>query len=260
MAGLDRPGVDCSMSTPPLFALIAGLLTILLAGVTSGLTGFGFALIAVPLLVIFLPAKAVVPIVMLLSNLTHFVILWQTRGQFDLPRVWRLMLAGCIGMPLGTYLLLLLDARALKILIGAVITVFALALLLGLKKPIRNEKLASFPVGFVSGLLSGSTAMGGPPAVLFLSNQGVDKAIFRANLNVYFTVLSLVTIPFQAVGGLLTTSVLTYTAYFVPALVVGTLAGCRISSVIPEVLFRKLTLAVVLLAGAMSVLTGAGVL
>jgi hypothetical protein len=240
--------------------MILGLVSVFAAGVTSGLTGFGFALVTVPLLVLFLPAQVVVPIVTLLSNLTHVIVIAETWRWFDAKRIWPLIVTSVIATPLGTYLLLVLDAKSMKVLIGVVITLAALAMLTGFKRPIRNEKLAAVPVGLASGILSGSTAMGGPPVVLFFSNQGADKQVCRANFTLLFTIVSLATIPSQLAGGLIGRDVLVYALVFAPALLLGTLAGIRLARSISETVFRRVTLVVVIATGLSAVASGIGLL
>jgi uncharacterized protein len=240
--------------------MLIGLVGVFAAGVTSGLTGFGFALVTVPLLVLFLPAQVVVPIVTLLSNLTHVVVILETYKWIDAKRIWPLIVASVVATPLGTYLLLVLDAKSMKVLIGVVITLAAVAMLTGFKRVIRNERLACIPVGLASGLLSGSTAMGGPPVVLFFSNQGVDKQVCRANFTLLFTITSLAVIPSQIAGGLIGHDVLLYSLIFSPALLLGTFAGIRLARTISETVFRKLTLVVVIVTGLSAVASGLGLL
>lgn len=243
-----------------LTTVIVGLFIVFLASVTSGLTGFGFALVSVPLLITFLPPRTVVPIVLLHSGLAHMVIALEARKWIDSKRIWRLIVAGVIGMALGTYLLIILSVSALKAFTGFVLVLSALAFLVGLKKQIENERLALVPVGFVSGLLGGSVGMSGPPVILFFANQGVEKQVFRANLAVYFVVLNLATITAYSLGGLMTTMVVTYAGLFLPALILGSLAGIRLAHRVEETLFRRVTLIVVIIAGLVSIGSGLGLL
>ncbi len=244
----------------PAVTLVFGMAAIVLGAVISGLTGFGFALVTVPLLIIVLPPKVVVPIVALLSISSHFVILGGTLRWIQIRRIALLSLAGVIGVQLGTYLLLILDAKTLKTLIGAVTSVSALAIMLGFKRTIRNERLASLPVGLASGILSGSTGMGGPPVVLFFSNQGVDKHVFRANLNLFFIVLTGAALPAQLLAGLLTHQVVTYAAWFLPALFLGTLLGMRLAHHVDEAAFRTITLVIITATGLSAIASGLGIL
>ncbi len=160
-----------------------------------------------------------------------------------------------ISTPLGTYLLLVLDGGVLKLAVGLVTILFAIALLAGFDKPLRREGVSAALVGVASGLLSGSTAMGGPPVVLFYTNQGVEKRAFRANLNAYFTVLALSTLPWQLAGGLITKTVVLYAVSFLPALMLGTGLGIALIPRAKSTVFRTIVLMIVILSGSLSILS-----
>jgi len=238
--------------------IIAGLVVIFFAGLIQGLTGFGFALVAVPIMTLFLSPKEVVPVVLIHAILIVAVILYEARKWVDLKRIWPLMIAGIVGIPLGTYLLIFLQEGTLKILIGSVIVVFALAFLKGFRKQIKAEKLAFAPVGFISGLLAGSTMMGGPPVILFFTNQGLSKNVFRANIVLYFTAVSLAAIPAYVAGGLITKEVMKYAVLLLPALIAGGLTGIRLARAVQEQLFEKIVLIILIVAGLMSIASGFG--
>lgn len=241
-----------------LTVILLGGAVVFLAGLTQGVTGFGFALVSAPIMVIFLSPKVVVPIVVTYGVLISIVILVECRKWLDLKRIWPLMISGLAGIPVGVYLLAALDAGTLKVLIGLVITLFALAILTGFQKPIQNEGLAFGPVGFISGVLGGSTSMGGPPAVLFFANQGVEKQTFRANLVAYFLVLSVGAVMAFVLNGLVTAKVVNYTIMFLPAMILGGLSGIKVSNKVEEELFQKIVLFVVIMAGLLSIISGLG--
>lgn len=237
-----------------------GLLAIFLGGITQGLTGFGFALVSVPIMVILLSPKIVVPIVLMQTILTNLIILLEARKWVNLKRIWPLMMAGIVGIPLGTYLLIVLDVSILKVSIGAVIIPFAIASFLGFKKQIKNEKLAFAPIGFISGVLSASTTLAGPPVILFFVNQGVEKQAFRANLVAYFMVLSSATVFAFALGGVITTAVINYAIWFLPATILGAITGIKLTHKVDEKMFRNIALIIVTIAGLLSIASGLGIL
>jgi len=241
-----------------LSVIIVGLLVMFWAGVIQGLTGFGFALVSVPIMTIFLSPKKTIPIVLLHAILIVIVILYEARKWVDLKRIWPLMIAGIVGMPFGTYLLIFLKASTLKVLIGSVIVLFTLALLKGFKRKIKSEKLAFAPVGFISGLLAGSTMMGGPPVILFFTNQGLNKNVFRANLVCYFATLSLATIPAYIAGGLITEEVVKYAVLLLPGMICGGITGIKLAHIVQEQLFKKIVLIILIVAGLMSIASGLG--
>ena len=239
-------------------AISLGLLVIFSAGVTQGLSSFGFALITVPIMTLFLSPKIVVPIVLIHATLINGVVLYETRRWVELKRIWPLILAGTVGIPFGTYLLIVINISMLKIIIGSVVTLFAVAFLRNVKKRLENEKLASVPVGLASGLLGTPTAITGPPVVLFFANQGVEKQVFRANLAAYLMVLDLATIPAFLLSGLITVEVMYYTIWFLPATLLGALVGIKLAHRVREELFRKSVLIIAVTMGLVSLISGLG--
>ncbi len=235
--------------------LILAAAAVLLAGATTGLTGFGFSLVATPLLILVLPAKMVVPVLACLA-LAQCTIMWhQLRHSVHTSDVGPMILAALIGVPMGTYLLLYLDGDLLKVLIGLTSVLAAVALMFGLRFPIAQSRVTTSAVGLLGGVLGGTTGMSGPPVVIFLANQGVRKEVFRANLSAYFVALAWVRVMSYAIGGLLSKDVMALAAFLFPAAFVGLWTGLQLECKVSEVVFRKLillTLIVTSLAVAVS--------
>jgi len=246
--------------TDPLTIIFGGLLVIFLSSVIQGLTGFGFALVSVPIMIFILSPKVVVPIIIIHGLIINLIILFEARKWVKLKRIWPLIIAGATGIPIGTYLLIALDANILEILIGSVIIPFAITSLAGFNKTIRSEKFAFAPVGITSGLLASSTSLAGPPVILFFINQGIEKQSFRANLVAYFTVLGIVAIAAYMIGGIITTEVINYALWFLPATILGTMIGIKLAPKLSEQLFRNIALIIVIIAGLLSILSGIGIL
>jgi len=244
----------------PITLVIIGLLVTYLAGVIYGMTGFGFPLISVPVLTIFLSPKIIVPVITIDNAFIDLVLLFEAKKLVDLKKVGPLMIAGLVGMPLGAFLLMALDVSVIKLYIGSVITIFAIALLMGFRRIIKNEKLAFAPVGFVGGVLGGSTSISGPPVILFFTNQGVKMEIFRANLIAYFTALDLATSTTFMFGGLINSTVINYVIIFIPAIILGAITGVKLKPKVKENLFRNMALVVVIIAGLLSIASSLGIL
>ncbi len=238
--------------------LIGGMVTFLAAAI-AGMAGFGYGLTSVPLLILLLPPKVVVPAVTTHIFLLSLLIMLDVRKNVDVRRIWPLMVAGLLGLPLGLYVLLVLSESVLRTIVGLVTVSFALALLLGLNLAIKNEKLGLAPVGVASGLLASGIAMAGPPVILFFSNQGMPKQVFRANLAAYFVYLNSLTIPAHIASGLFTGEVLRYALLFLPTLIAGMVVGSVLSRKVPESLFHRVVLVIVLCTGLLSITSGLGV-
>ena len=244
------------MPSVSIFAITAALLAVLLGSVLSGMTGFGFALTAVPLLTLVLPPQTVVPMVRIQSLLTSGLVLLEAARWLEIRRMWLLIAASLLGLPLGAYLLTVWDVNTLKILIGAITLLSALLLLQGFRLQLGDSNAVKAPVGFLSGVMGGSTGMAGPPVIVFLSSQDTEKQAFRANLALLFAVQNTVSIPIYAASGVLTPTVLALTVLLLPAMLIGAPLGIRISRRVDEVIFRKVALLAVMATGIIAIISG----
>ena len=106
------------MSDDPLI-LIALLVAVLIAALTQGTTGFGFALVAVPPMAILVDPEIVVPALLVQTLMTGTLILIHARKHVRIRRMGLLSLSGVAGVPAGTAILVVLDAEPLRVIIGA---------------------------------------------------------------------------------------------------------------------------------------------
>jgi len=136
--------------------LIQVFMIVLFASVVMGLTGFGFALAALPLLTLFLPPKTAVPLITVCSVFLNGYTLYKVWRSVQVRRILPLIVMGVLGMICGTYFLVSVEIATLKLCIGLVTVLFAAASLMGFRREIKNEKRACVPVGFLSGLLGGA--------------------------------------------------------------------------------------------------------
>lgn len=236
--------------------IFIGLFIFFFSAALQGLTGFGFSILAIPLITLFISPKIAVPILVIYSMIINIVVLYSARKAINLKKIWILLSAGIITLPLGAHLLVIMNEDLLKIFIGSMIFTFGILLLIGFRKQFKNERLAMLPVGMLSGLLGGSISISGPPIILFLSNQDVDKHTFRGNLAAYFFILNIFTIPVYYLNGLLTKEVWNYSLTFLPGLLIGVFVGSFLSHKIKDDHFKKLTLILLIVMGILSIISG----
>ncbi|WP_310962535.1 sulfite exporter TauE/SafE family protein [Nocardioides terrisoli] len=204
--------------TPDLLPLLAtGLVAFGLAAVAQAVTGFGSALVSVPLLTLVVhPAEAVVAATLLGLVLAG----WgasRERAHADRPRAGRLVLTGALGIPIGLALLLVLDERVLQLVIGSTVLVLVALLAAGLR--IRSTSTTLTVAGLTSGALLTSTGMNGPPLVMVL--RGLSPRTSRATLQVVFCVQDAVAVVGFGVVGRLTAPTLALAAAGALAVPVG---------------------------------------
>ena len=136
-----------------------------------------------------------------------------------------LLISGIIGVLIGGYFFYITSNAFLKAFIGVVTIVAAILLLFGYKKPLEKEERGYVPVGLLSGFLQGSVGMGGPPIVIFQSNQNTQKHIFRASNTLLFTILSIVAVLTQIAGNFVTRDIIFTVIKLTPPPIAGTFIG-----------------------------------
>lgn len=230
---------------------------VLMAALVQGLTGFGFALVSVPVLMLVQEPKSVVVTVLLLSTVMNCVMLIQSWRHLTLREALPLTIGSVLGVPIGSYLLVMMSPSTLKLMVAILALLFCVPLLLGYSRGFRHPVAASLVVGGVSGALHSSTGMGGPPVVLFMNNQGIPKQRFRSIL----VIRSLATSSFSVIAlvpsGLLTPEIGNRVLLVIPLLLLGWAVGSRLLRVVRQELFRKVTIAVIVataVSGIVSVL------
>ena len=241
---------------PDLPFVIASAVAVLFASLTQGATGFGFVIVSVPIMAVYLDPKLAIPVLLLLGIALSLPLMVHTRREFNIGRVWPMMLAGAAFTPVGTLVLARLDAPEIKVLLGVVTGTVSVALLLGFQRTVRNQRLASIPVGAASGLLTGATGLAGAPVILFFTNQGVEQRQFRADIIYYLQVVSLSALPSYIVAGVLTVEAVRLAAVLLPVGVVGVSGGIWLSSRVPALVFRRIALGIVLIAAVIAITSG----
>jgi hypothetical protein len=231
-----------------------------LGGVIQGSMGFGMAMVVAPPLLLILPATTVVPAMSMASVFNSGVAAWSLRRHVDAPTLGPLLAGAVVGLPIGIYLLKSLDGPVFKAGVGALMIGLAAVLLSGRRVQLKNPRAALFPVGISSGFLGGSISIGGPPIVLFLTNLGIPRDTFRANLLAYFTLTSGLGIAGFALAGILTRDVAWFGLGLIPGVFLGTQLGLRLATRLHHAVFERITLVAVALMGLVLVARNAGAL
>lgn len=237
------------MYSNPFFHLV-----LLLGGFTQGFTGFGSALVILPLLTMLTGVKTVVPLVILLGCVINFILLFQVRRHLQWRRVRVLLLACIPGIFCGVFILKTMATGFLELVIGLVLIVFPVWLMLK-GAPSRELPVGwAWTAGFLSGILGGSVGAGGPPVIIYTALQPWGKFPIKSTLVGFFLVTSVTAGVVQAGGGLMTGEVLTLFASGLPALVTGVMAGSYLFGRIDSDAYRKTLNVLLILLGVMMVI------
>jgi hypothetical protein len=202
---------------------------ILLGTFVQGLTGFGLALVSVPLLSLMLDVKVAVPVAGLFGWMITFPLVYKMRQHVQW-RICMIMVAGSLpGSWLGANLLKLMPAKWILVAMGLVLiaaSVHSLARKAGIHRGKSSAPLSAL-AGFFSGTLGASVGEPGPPVIAYSSMQPWTPDQVKASLLFFFMLQMIGAIVGFWNKDLLTGSVFTFFAWGVPSFVVGLLAGTK---------------------------------
>jgi uncharacterized membrane protein YfcA len=210
------------------------------AGLIQGLTGFGAALVAVPLLSLFLDLQLVVPLSTLHGVTITLCLSWQLRHSLSLKKIGPLLL-GCVpGVVFGVTLLKYADPVAMKLMLGVMVTSFAIYALLS--RPVLERKLLPFwayVAGFATGAITSAFSTGGPPTIIYSTLAGWSKDTIKATLSGFFLCAGLLASGSHLVAGLTTFTVAKYYAMTLPFVLLGVWVGSYFYQRINHKLYLK---------------------
>ena len=227
-------------------------LIILAAMLIRTLTGFGSALISIPLLSLLFGVKYAIPFIMIYECTIDIMILAKEGPDLkgDVFGSWPLLAAALVGVPLGTEVLILSSDRLLKVFMGFALIVFSILMLLNVSLKLKRDRSLSAAAGLMGGFLCGSVGMPGPPMAILLSSQGLEKKEFRRIMVIFLTAIDFLTFGYYILVGLIDIGMLIFSLWFIPAVLLGFLGGSFAFGRVSEERFRRLTLGITLAAGA----------
>lgn len=156
--------------------------------------GFGESLIAVPLLILFIPVEVAVPLSVLTSILIAAVVVVQDRKQIHFNSAKWLIIFAVLGIPIGLLLLVYGNENTIKTILGILIILYSVYSLFSKNtfKLETDHKVWLFVCGFLSGVFGGAYGLNGPPLVVYGNIRNWTAKHFRATLQAYFLPASII--------------------------------------------------------------------
>lgn len=235
-------------------AALAGVF--LLAALVQGISGFGFALLSMPLLSLIVDPKNAVAVSTLIGTVASGTLLVRHRHFVRWDLVRPMLGAAAVGMPLGLYLLVVIAERPLRLLLAVVVAGFAGLLASGWRVRSTNRGVELL-AGFTSGVLNTSLSTNGPPLVVVLQARDLEPEEFRGTISALFFASGLVANVLLAGAGRYHEATLIQAAIGLPALLVGSTIGGRVARMLPAAAFRRVVLSLLVVTALASALAAA---
>jgi uncharacterized membrane protein YfcA len=239
------------------WALVLALFAALFAGVVTGTTGFGLALISTPILLFVYEPRTVIFLTAVFSVVINAAVVWDSWREAHRRLALALLVPSCAGIVVGAEVLRVADPTYIRLAVGVVVVFSALLLVRDVRLPGADTRWGPVVAGSASGALSTSTGLAGPPIVLLLASRGLPKHQFRGTSAFYFLLMSAVTLVILYARGLVEAGDIPLAAALVPAAMLGKAIGTAFLKRISESAFRSLSLGLVILTGTLGVATAA---
>ena len=226
---------------------IAGCISF--ASFAQSLSGFGFSLIAVPLMTLVVSPRDAVVVATVIGALSTTSQAFLDRAHVDVAIAKRLTMASFLGMPFGLTAFVLVSETGLRVVLGIVVLVSAVMLMQGFQLHDEKHRL-DWVLGIVSGFLSTSTSTNGPPLVFVMQARRIDPTVFRATINTVFSLVNIVAVAMFVAAGKVNTNNLSGVLVAIPALFVALRIGYYFRKHITPERFRFLVISLMFLSAA----------
>ena len=235
--------------------------TTFVAALLYAATGFGFAVLAAPLFLLFTDPAAAIQLIIIISTVLSIVV---CRGLLPAIAPWlllRLALGSLVGLPLGLVAFRYADPILVRAAAGALIFGFAILMAISRRRsgqPEQGKHRTAFAmspaldlaVGAVSGIAAALVGQPGPPVLLYLLLAGAAARTVRATLLAFFALAYGVSLAsHEATIGIPAPTWLA-AGILIPFAFFGGLAGRPIGDRLGAEAFTLLAIALLAVAGA----------
>jgi uncharacterized protein len=224
----------------------------MVAGLARGFSGFGAALIFIPLASTAIEPANAAALLLIVDIVMASPLLPRAWHIADRRNVGTMLIGTLIGVPAGTFVLTMAEPITIRWMIAVLVLVMLALLMSGWRYHGRPAATVDVGVGIVAGFFSGIAQVGGPPVVAYWLGAAKKPDLVRANIVIYFAASALLTFVSYTIAGLLTTKVIGIALLIGPAYGLGLWAGSHSFGLASEATFRRICYALIAMAGLIS--------
>lgn len=226
----------------------------LLAGIVKGVVGFAMPMVMISLLSSIMPPEQALAGLLLPTLVTNSMqaLRQGPRAAWGSVVRFRWFLGvGLLMLLVSSQMVRVLPGQVFLLLIGAPVVVFAALQLAGWQPKVATggHRGLELGIGAFAGFIGGLSGVWGPPTVAYLTAMGTEK---RDQMRVQGVIYGLGAVALtlaHIVSGVLNTVSIWLSVVLLPTAVLGMWIGNRIQDRFDQGMFRKATLAVLLVAG-----------
>lgn len=225
------------------------------AAFLGGVSGFGYGLVASPLLLALgIPLPTVVLLNLTLGLVTRITVVARLHAHIT-RRAWLLVAGSVPGYAAGAVLLRSVDTHWLKVAAGALVICLAVVQLVPRLPRLRVGTAQCLAAGAVGGTLGATTSLNGVVPAMLFGQADTPPRRFIADLALYFVASNAVGLAATSLAGVSAPQLWTYFIALLPVSVAANAIGVTLAPRLPYRTFRAITLVVSVGSGLVAVLT-----
>src|SRR5690625_147049 len=233
--------------------LIVLIFIVLAASLLQTSTGYGFSIIGTPFLLLIYPVHTAIQVNIILSICLSVFMIFKIRKEVDKFLLIRLIKGSILGLFFGIFMYLFLDIRLLKMTVGALSLILTALLILQLS--INRTKNKDLLAGGISGLLTTSIGVPGPPLLVYFSGTRIDKTTLRSTSLAYYLFVYFVSLFMQISFGGTSKESWIFSLVAIPPLFAGIMLGQLFFKWISQNAFRIITYIILIFTGVYLLVT-----
>jgi uncharacterized membrane protein YfcA len=222
------------------------------AGLVRGFSGFGSALIYMPLIsAVYGPAIGAATLLLFdtACGLPFAIHAWPRANRREVLPV---SIAGAAAVPFGVMALLYVDPLILRWFIAALVLAALAALVAGWRYHGKPTLVASLGVGALSGFGAGAVQIGAPPLLVFWLGGANSATTVRANIMVYFILQGVLSLALYFYSGLFSAQVVVLGLLFGVPFAIAMFGGAYWFHGSSDGLYRRVAYVIIAFAGLAS--------
>ena len=221
-----------------------------LGGFASGLAGFAMGFVVSGIWLHIITPIQTTALVVGYGLWTQGYGVWKLRRSLNWRSLAPFLVAGALGVPIGTMLLTYVDPAYMRIGVGVLLVLFSIY---GLTQPKLTPVPAGAPadggIGFVNGVLCGLTGLPGLIITIWCQLRGWTKDVQRAIFQPVMLGAIVVTAISVSVTGVVTADIVKLYVLGLPALLAGLWTGFKLYGKLDDATFRKVILVMLFFSG-----------
>jgi uncharacterized membrane protein YfcA len=210
------------------------------SGTARGFSGFGSALIFMPLASSMAAPRLVAALLLIIDFVAAAPLIPNAWRHADRKATAVMVLGALVGVPLGTYFLIRLDPVTTRWIISGFVFALLLLLLSGWRYRGEDHPAISAGIGGLSGFCSGLAQTGGPPIVGYWLGRPISSVIARANILLFFGASDFFSAVSYALTGLISSDAIRFSFLIGPVYAIGVWFGASLFGRASETLFRAI--------------------